>query len=95
MMCGALFRTSRLFLFVLVLWLLTPWWTRRDLLLVRTHLLVLWSIVGSVVVGLLVAPGLALTDDRLGGGDLRVEEAPVPEVPYPTPEQPVVKRLDA
>ena len=64
---GALFRTSRLFLFVLVLWLLTPWWTRRDLLLVRTHLLVLWSIVGSVVVGLLVAPGLALTDDRLGG----------------------------
>ena len=64
---GALFRTSRLFLFVLVLWLLTPWWTRRDLLLVRTHLLVLWCIVGSVALGLLVAPGLALTDDRLGG----------------------------
>jgi hypothetical protein len=64
---GALFRTSRLFLFVLVLWLLTPWWTRRDLLLVRTHLVVLWCIVGSVAVGLLVAPGLALTENRLGG----------------------------
>jgi len=50
-----------------VLWLLTPWWTRRDLLLVRTHLMVLWGIVGSVVVGLMVAPGLAMTENRLGG----------------------------
>ncbi|MFG1907831.1 O-antigen ligase family protein [Kribbella sp. NPDC048928] len=64
---GALFRAARLFGFALVLWLLTPWWTRRDLLLVRTHLLVLWGIVASVVVGLLVAPGLAMTEDRLGG----------------------------
>jgi len=64
---GALFRAGRLFTFAMVLWLLTPWWTRRDLLLVRTHLLVLWTILGSVVVGLLVAPGVALTEDRLGG----------------------------
>ncbi|WP_406057041.1 O-antigen ligase family protein [Kribbella sp. NBC_00889] len=64
---GALFRGGRLFTFAMVLWLLTPWWTRRDLLLVRTHLLVLWTILGSVVLGLLVAPGVALTDDRLGG----------------------------
>lgn len=64
---GALFRAGRLCGFALVLWLLTPWWTRRDLLLVRTHLMVLWAIVGSVVVGLIVAPGLAMTDDRLGG----------------------------
>lgn len=64
---GALFRACRLFGFALVLWLLTPWWTRRDLLLVRTHLLVLWGIVASVVVGLAVAPGLAMTEDRLGG----------------------------
>jgi hypothetical protein len=64
---GALFRAGRLFGFAVVLWLLTPWWTRRDLLLVRTHLMVLWAIVGSVVVGLLVAPGLALTENRLAG----------------------------
>src|SRR6266536_1270012 len=64
---GALFRTSRLFLFVTVLWLLTPWWPRRDLLLVRTHLMVLWGIIASVVVGLFVAPGLAMTESRLGG----------------------------
>jgi hypothetical protein len=64
---GALFRTSRLFLFVTVLWLLTPWWTRRDLLLVRTHLMVYWGILASVVAGLFIAPGLALTQGRLGG----------------------------
>ncbi|MEU4287744.1 hypothetical protein AB0E63_05945 [Kribbella sp. NPDC026596] len=64
---GALFRAGRLCGFALVLWLLTPWWTRRDLLLVRTHLMVLWAILASVVLGLFVAPGLALTEDRLGG----------------------------
>lgn len=64
---GALFRAGRLFIFVMVLWLLTPWWTRRDLLLVRTHLMILWVVLGSVVLGLPIAPGLALTDDRLGG----------------------------
>jgi hypothetical protein len=64
---GALFRAGRLCGFALVLWLLTPWWPRRDLLLVRTHLMVLWAIVASVVVGLLVAPGLAMTENRLAG----------------------------
>ncbi|MEU4601873.1 hypothetical protein AB0F43_02720 [Kribbella sp. NPDC023972] len=64
---GALFRAGRLLTFAMVLWLLTPWWTRRDLLLVRTHLIVLWFILGSVVLGLLAAPGLAMTDNRLHG----------------------------
>jgi hypothetical protein len=64
---GALFRAGRLFTFAMVLWLLTPWWIRRDLLLVRTHLIVLWFILGSVAVGLLVAPGVAMTEDRLNG----------------------------
>ncbi|WP_371401272.1 hypothetical protein OHA10_25390 [Kribbella sp. NBC_00662] len=64
---GALFRAGRLCGFAAVLWLLTPWWPRRDLLLLRTHLMVLWGIVASVVVGLLVAPGLAMTENRLGG----------------------------
>jgi hypothetical protein len=64
---GALFRAGRLCGFALVLWLLTPWWPRRDLLLLRTHLTVLWAIVASVVLGLLVAPGLAMTENRLAG----------------------------
>ncbi|MFG1812642.1 O-antigen ligase family protein [Kribbella sp. NPDC049174] len=64
---GALFRAGRLFTFAMVLWLLTPWWVRRDLLLVRTHLIVLWFILGSVVIGLLVAPGVAMTEERLNG----------------------------
>ena len=64
---GALFRASRLLTFAMVLWLLTPWWIRRDLLLVRTHLIVLWFILGSVVLGLLAAPGVAMTEDRLNG----------------------------
>lgn len=64
---GALYRSGRLFLFVMVLWLLTPWWTRRDLLLVRTHLMFLWAVLGSVVAGMAVAPGLAFTDERLHG----------------------------
>jgi hypothetical protein len=64
---GGLYRSGRLFAFVMVLWLLTPWWTRRDLLLVRTHLMYLWIVLGSAVVGLLVAPGLAMTEDRLYG----------------------------
>jgi hypothetical protein len=64
---GAMFRASRLCGFALVLWLLTPWWTRRDLLLVRTHLMVLWGIVASVVLGLLASPGTALTEGRLSG----------------------------
>ncbi len=64
---GALFRAGRLLTFAMVLWLLTPWWIRRDLLLVRTHLIVLWFILGSVVIGLLVAPGVAMTEERLNG----------------------------
>ena len=50
-----------------MLWLLTPWWARRDLLLVRAHLTAVWAVLGSVVLGLLVAPGLARGDGRLAG----------------------------
>jgi hypothetical protein len=64
---GTLYRTFRLGEFVAVLWLITPWWGRRDLLLVRYHLTALSVILGSVVLGLLVLPGHALTGGRLGG----------------------------
>jgi hypothetical protein len=64
---GALFRVVRLTEFVLVLWLLTPWWGRRDLLLVRCHLTGLSIALGSVVLGLMVSPHKARVGGRLVG----------------------------
>lgn len=64
---GTIYRTFRLAEFVAALWLLTPWWGRRDMLLVRCHLTVLSVILSSVLLGLLVAPGQATAQGRLGG----------------------------
>jgi hypothetical protein len=61
------YRTFRFVEFVAVLWLLSPYWGRRDLLLLRCHLRAMWVIVGSVVIGLLIAPGHARAGGRLGG----------------------------
>ena len=73
---GTIFRTFRLAGFVACLWLLTPWWGRRDLLLVRSHLAMLSAVLGSVVLGLVIAPGTA----RAGGGTGRLGGAlwPIP-----------------
>ena len=57
---GTVYRTFRFAEFVATLWLLSPWWGRRDLLLVRCHLASLSVILGSVLLGLLVVPGHAL-----------------------------------
>ena len=64
---GTVYRTSRLIGFVATLWLLTPWWGRRDLLLVRSHLVGLSITLGSVLLGLLISPGHALAGGRLTG----------------------------
>ena len=65
---GELYRTFRLAEFVVGLWLLTPWWGRDDMLLLRCHLRCLYVSLGSVLLGLLVAPGHALAfDGRLSG----------------------------
>jgi hypothetical protein len=67
---GTIFRTLRFAEFVIVLWLLTPLWGRRDLLLVRCHLGVLSAALASVVLGLMLAPHTALAGGgtgRLGG----------------------------
>jgi hypothetical protein len=64
---GTIYRTFRLAGFVVVLWLLTPWWGRRDLLLLRCHLRTLSIVLGSVIIGLLVSPGHALWEGRLVG----------------------------
>jgi hypothetical protein len=56
---GTWFRTFRLAEFVAALWLLTPWWGRHDMLLLRCHLRWLYVATGSVLLGLLIAPGHA------------------------------------
>jgi hypothetical protein len=64
---GTIYRTFRLAGFVVVLWLLTPWWGRRDMLLLRCHLVTLSIVLGSVLVGLIVSPSHALWEGRLIG----------------------------
>ena len=65
---GSTYRALRFIGFVAVLWLLTPFWGRRDLLLLRCYRVYLWVVLGSVALGAAVAPGLALSfDGRLSG----------------------------
>jgi len=64
---GIVYRTFRMAGFVAGLWLLTPWWGRRDLLLVRCYLVSLWVVLGSVLLGLFVSPHRARANGRLGG----------------------------
>ncbi len=65
---GTAYRTFRFAEFVAALWLLSPWWGRRDLLLIRSHLTAMGVVLGSVLLGLLVAPGSALgMEGRLAG----------------------------
>jgi hypothetical protein len=64
---GTVYRTFRMAEFVAGLWLLTPWWGRRDLLLVRSYLISLWVALGFVLLGLVIAPHRARTGHRLTG----------------------------
>jgi hypothetical protein len=64
---GTIYRTFRLAGFVTTLWLLTPWWGRRDLLLLRAHIGAMSVVLGSVLLGLGLSPSDALGGGRLGG----------------------------
>jgi O-antigen ligase len=65
---GSTYRAIRFVGFVAVLWLLSPLWGRRDLVLLRCHRIFLWVVIGSVIAGAAVAPGLAFSfDGRLSG----------------------------
>lgn len=64
---GTVYRTFRLAEFVATLWLLTPWWGRRDLMLVRCHLRTLAVVLGSVLLGVVLTPGHAFQAGRLRG----------------------------
>lgn len=64
---GTSYRTARLGLFVATLWLLTPWWGRRDLLLLRCHLSFIAGVLALVLLGLPMSPSKALDQGRLAG----------------------------
>jgi hypothetical protein len=64
---GTVYRTFRFAEFAVALWLLSPWWGRRDMLLLRCHLRALLVVLASVVLGILVSPGRALGGGRLAG----------------------------
>jgi hypothetical protein len=56
---GALFRCFRFTMFVLTLWLLTPWWHDWRTF-VRMHIRALTAVLFTVAVGLAIAPGTAM-----------------------------------
>jgi hypothetical protein len=64
---SSIYRSGRYVMFLLVLWLLTPWWGRRDMLLLRCHRLCLALALGSVVIGVVLSPGGAFGTGRLAG----------------------------
>ncbi len=62
------FRACRFIGFVVVLWLFTPWFGRRDMMLLRCQRYVLGVVLGSVVVGVAISPGAAFAfQGRLSG----------------------------
>jgi hypothetical protein len=65
---GTMFRTFRLAEYVFALWLLTPWWGRRDMLLLRLTLRCVYVALASVVLGLCLSPHKAFSyQGRLTG----------------------------
>jgi hypothetical protein len=64
---GTSYRTFRYAEFVAVLWLITPFWGRRDRLLVYSHLKAMAIVLGLVALGLIVSPGSAMSGGRLSG----------------------------
>jgi O-antigen ligase len=76
---GSLARDIRFAAFLAVLWLLTPLWGRRDMLLARWHVRCLAVVCGTVVLGVLISPGGAFVDGRLYG---RIWPIPSPQVAH-------------
>ena len=64
---GTTYRTFRLGEFVVTLWLLSPYWGRRDMLIARCHLRTMVVVLGTVLLGLMISPGRAQDGGRLAG----------------------------
>jgi hypothetical protein len=67
---GSDYRAIRLVVFVATLWLLTPWWGRKDMLLLRYQLRALCIVLAFVLLGLAIAPGKAFSYDGRLSGDI-------------------------
>ena len=67
---GSDYRAIRLLVFVATLWLLTPWWGRKDMFLLRCQLRALGLVLGSVLLGFAIAPGKAFSFQGRLGGDI-------------------------
>jgi hypothetical protein len=76
---GTIYRTARLVEFYFALWLLSPWWGRRDLFLIRCHLKAYYWLLGSTVVGVFLFPSKALGSGRLIGA---IWPIPAPQVAH-------------
>lgn len=65
---GSTYRAVRFVAFVGVLWLTTPWFGRRDMVLLRCHLAIMRGVLATVILGLAVSPGTAFSfQGRLSG----------------------------
>lgn len=65
---GSTFRAVRFLGFLAVMWLISPWFGRRDMALLRCHRICLIVVLGSVIAGAAISPGLAFSfDGRLTG----------------------------
>lgn len=64
---GTAYRGFRLIGFLAVIWLITPWWGRLDLVLLRNQVRFVMLILCSVLLGLLLAPYQLSGGGRLGG----------------------------
>lgn len=73
---GSMVRAGRLVGMVGVLWLLTPWWGRRDLLLLKYHRRALGAVLAVVVAGAVVFHHDAFS--QAGGGRLGGAIWPIP-----------------
>jgi hypothetical protein len=76
---GTIYRTVRFIEFFAVLWLLTPWWGRRDLFLLHCHLRAYYVLLWSTVIGLFIFPGKAIGSGRLVGA---IWPIPAPQVAH-------------
>jgi hypothetical protein len=64
----SVFLTLRFAGYVGALWMLTPWWGRSDMMLLRIHLRWIYVALGLALLGMLISPGKAFAfDGRLEG----------------------------
>jgi O-antigen ligase len=64
---GSTYRAVRLIGFLATLWLLTPWWGRKDMLLLRCQLRCLVVVIFAAAAGIVISPHKALQSGRLYG----------------------------